>query len=194
MLASPTPGSGVGCSRDCVAPGGAPAAMARNQAWWSSTVAPAAQRPAVSSAASRSMSRSTSTVSRWRSMSRRRTATTRKPPSRFCAHSPRLASRVRRWVISATGANAWLKQVRHLASVSRPLRAAEKDSSFPPASAGWLNARSRGRLRGTCLVSRGSVCDGRRWHGAGEPVLASGCVPVPEMGPRRLSPSGLNGM
>ena len=48
--------------------------------------------------------------------------------------------------------------------------------------------RQRGRLRRACLVRRGNVCDGRRWHGAGEPVLASGCVPVPEMGPWRSSP------
>jgi hypothetical protein len=41
--------------------------------------------------------------------------------------------------ISATGANGWPRLVRHSASPSRPLRAAATDSSFPPASAGWLN-------------------------------------------------------
>jgi hypothetical protein len=35
--------------------------------------------------------------------------------------------------------SGWPRPVRHWASSSRPLRAAETDSSFPPASAGWLN-------------------------------------------------------
>jgi hypothetical protein len=43
------------------------------------------------------------------------------------------------WGTSATGASGWLRPVGHSASPSRPLRAAETDSSFPPASAGWLS-------------------------------------------------------
>src|SRR3954465_10264619 len=73
---------------DCVATGASPAEMLRNQAPWSSTVAPVARRRAVltaalmaarRSAASRSRLPSTSTASRWRSMSRRRIAMTPKP-------------------------------------------------------------------------------------------------------------------
>jgi hypothetical protein len=37
---------------------------------------------------------------------------------------------------SAAGANGWPRPVRHSASPSRPLRVAETDSSFPPASLG----------------------------------------------------------
>ena len=41
--------------------------------------------------------------------------------------------------LEANGANRWPRPVRHSASPSRRSLAAETDSSFPPASAGWLN-------------------------------------------------------
>ena len=61
---------------------------------------------------------------------------TQKPSSRFCANSPIAVSRVRRSVISATGANAWPRPVRLSASPSKPSRAVETGSSFLLASAG----------------------------------------------------------
>ena len=86
--------------------------------------------------ASRSRSLWRNTVSRWRSMSCRRTIMTQKPSSRFCASSLIVVFRVRRSAISATGANAWPRPVRLSASPSKPSRAVETGSSFLLASAG----------------------------------------------------------
>src|SRR4051812_42422632 len=74
----------------------------------------------------------------------RRTAMTPKGSCRSCARSPRGASTVWRSATSAIGANGWLRPVRHSASPSRPLLAAETDGSSRLASAGWLSARSPG--------------------------------------------------
>jgi len=151
--AGPDSASGVGCSTGCAATGGAPAEILRNQAPWSSTVDPVARRRAAltvastaarRSGASKSMSPSTNTASRWRSMSRRRTGMTRKVSCRFCARSPMVASRARRSAISATAASGWRRPVRRSASPSRRLPAAATDGSFPPASAGWSNGPSPG--------------------------------------------------
>ena len=76
------------------------------------------------SGASRSTSPWTNTVSRWRSMSRRRTGMTPKESCRFCARSPRVASKVRRLATWATEASGWPTSVRRLASPSRRLPAA----------------------------------------------------------------------
>jgi len=84
------------------------------------------------------------TASRWRSMSRRQTGMTRKVSCRFCARSPRVASRARRSAIWATEVSGWPKSVRRLASPSRRLRAAATDGSFRLASAGSSNGRSPG--------------------------------------------------
>src|SRR3954451_18708699 len=75
----------------------------------------------------------------WRSMSRRRTGTTRRVSCRFCVNSPMAASTAQPSAISAIGADAWPRRVRHSASPSRPSPAAGTDGSFPPASAGWWN-------------------------------------------------------
>ena len=83
-------------------------------------------------------------VSRWRSMSRRRTAMTPKASCRSCARSLRVASTVRRSATSATAASGWPKPVRHSASASMPLPAAATDASSRPAFAGWLSAPSPG--------------------------------------------------
>jgi hypothetical protein len=113
------------------------------------------------SRASRSMLPSTNTASRWRSTSRRRTGMTPKALCRFCAPSPRVASKVRRSATWATGASGWPTSVRRSASPSRrssrlaipPAAPAEPWPASPadatagssrPASAGWLNARSPG--------------------------------------------------
>src|SRR3954451_23105138 len=96
------------------------------------------------SVASRSSSPWRNTASRWRSMAHRRTAMTPKPSCRFCVNSVMAASRARRSATPAIGANDWREPVRQSASRSRPSHAAATDSSFPLASAGWLNARLPG--------------------------------------------------
>ena len=52
------------------------------------------------------------TASRWRSRSRRRTGMTPKGSCRSCARLPRVASQVRRWATSATGASGWPGSVK----------------------------------------------------------------------------------
>jgi hypothetical protein len=150
----PGSASGVGYSIGCAAPGGVPAAMPQNRAPWSSIAAPAARRrvalsaaPTVArrSGASRSRLPLRNTASLLPSMSHRRTSTTPKPAFQFCVSSPMAASMAQPSAISATGANGWPRSVRHSASPSRPLLAAETDSSFPPASAGRNSPRFRGR-------------------------------------------------
>ena len=71
-----------------------------------------------------------------------RTSMTQKLSCRFCARSPMVGSRVRRWAISATEVSGWPRPVRHSASPSRRLPAVGTDGSSPPASAGWSNGPS----------------------------------------------------
>ena len=110
----PGSASGADCSTGCAAPGASPAVMPRNRAPWSSTVAPVARRRVALSAASMAARRSAAsrftwplrnTASPWRSTSRRRTAMTRKPSSRFCVNLPMAAFGGPPWAISATGAS-----------------------------------------------------------------------------------------
>jgi transposase len=96
------------------------------------------------SGASKSMLPLIDTACLWRSMSRRRTGMTRKASCRFCAPSPRVASKVQRSAILASGASCWPTTVRRSASPSRRLPADATDGSSRPASAGGLNGPSPG--------------------------------------------------
>src|SRR3954467_10667142 len=67
----------------------------------------------------------TSTVSRWRSPSRRRMSMTAKVSSRCCVNLPAAASKEQLWAISAIAASACPKPARRSASPSNPAPTAE---------------------------------------------------------------------
>ena len=90
----------------------------------------AASMAARRSRASRSISRSINTASRWRSTSRRRTGMTARASSRCCISLPAAASRGQPWAISATGVSGCPRPARRSASPSNPAPAVTAEPSF----------------------------------------------------------------
>ena len=112
----------------------------------------AASMAARRSRASRSISRSTSTASRWRSTSRRRISMTARASSRCCISLPAAASREQPWVISAIGASGCPRPARRLALPSNPAPAVTAEPSFRRVFAGSSTSFSAGTAESLSLL------------------------------------------